>query len=44
LLTEKENDCSGRYGVTQPLNLRDEIKSNYASVPNALEKQRMIYK
>ncbi len=25
-------------------NLRDEIKSNYASVPNALEKQRMIYK
>ncbi len=25
-------------------NLRDEIKSNYAPVPNALEKQRMIYK
>lgn len=25
-------------------NLRDEIKSNYANVPNALEKQQMIYK
>ncbi len=25
-------------------NLRDEIKSNYADVPNALEKQKMIYK
>lgn len=25
-------------------NLRDEIKSNYADIPNALEKQKMIYK
>ena len=25
-------------------NLRDEIKSNYANVPNAFEKQQMIYK